>query len=355
MNKTCLHLGCAFFYRATLFLIAHLFFANFACAQLFPKVRNAGSDEGAVECSIFETAYLNAIGIKSGDVLVEISSNFDTVRPKGDGKGMEGVFRTTESKYRCVFDMEEELFCMITQTGPNRFVDMADQSRVSKNESATFGGWVLDYQNEKLFFAGREDPVPWRLTGGNKLSEVLTRFEFLDPRLSYDIPRRGLIDDEQGHVRILSSGKKYWKKEIVGENRLILTLFDGKYDDGNEMQIWEFDLKNSLPLSYTENAWHAKNERFYPGRKRTMAWTSVNDYDVLSKMTWDDFLEEQSVDGKRYFGCLELVVTLHWYTVNQKVDNRFFDGSLLRNQADLRKCLELKTKSNDNPTGKKTN
>ena len=321
-------------------LVSLFNFLNAGLAQVI-------DEKGAKECSIFEVVYLNAIGIRSGDVLVEVSTTIDTVKPKGDGAEMEGVFQSTIVRYRCVFDIEKSLFCMIRQDGPNNRVDISDLSSKPSETPPGYSAWAIDFQNERLFSAGHDSPLPWRLTAGRPLPEVLTKFAYLDPRSTSWIPQAGLVENELGHIRAICSGKDFLEKELVEDRLLKLTLFDGSYDDGSEKKVWEFDLENSLPVKFSEFAWHSGHGKFYPGRNGTMAWTVVNNYDVVSKTAFDDIADVRSVDGKSYPGHQETRMDFFWFSVNEEVEGRFFDGSVLKSLSDIRKCLQRPVKKEE--------
>ncbi len=299
---------------------------------------------GAAECSIFESMYLNAVGITAGDVVVEVTTNFDTVKPAKDGSGPEGIFQSTTLRYRCVFDFEKSRFCMIKQQGPDTRVDMADLSGKPPETSPDYTGWSIDFRKKELLALGQEGPLPWQIAGDGAVPVTLERFRFYDPRSISFVTIAGLVEQEFGLIRKICSGKTFWSRAQLAEDVLKITLFSGEYDDGSEMAIWEFDLKNSLPLKFSELVWHAGNKVFYPGREGNMEWTVVDGYDVISSKTWKDYSQLRSVNGKSYFGSLTTTTRFHWFSVNQEVDGRFFDGSVLSSPAELRKCLQMPEK-----------
>ncbi|MEZ6096198.1 MAG: hypothetical protein R3C03_18560 [Pirellulaceae bacterium] len=228
---------------------------------------------------------------------------------------------------------------MIAQDGPSQVVDMADEKGVLNSSQISYRGFAMDFKNQTLFSSSRDGQLPWRLTGGGDLQMALRRMNYLDPRLTFDFPSGQLIEKSHGTIRDFCSGKNFWKSEANAE-QIVLTLFAGTFKDGEDKQRWVFDAKTSLPIEINDSAWHAGDKKFYPGDETRIEWDFVDDYDVVSRITSNEFVILDSIDGRSYGGFREQVVKLYWNSVNQELDERFFDGSVLKSQASLRRFLE---------------
>lgn len=295
--------------------------------------------DAAAECSIFDVMCLSAASIQSGDVLVEVTSNIDTINSSELVPGQSGVFEATTQTCRCVFDVEHSRYFMARKEGPNSRIDMSDLSGNATETPSRYRGWSIDFSKKRLFLAGRNEPAPWRLADSQTLPETLVRFQYLDPRSVAWIPSPGLAESGFGMIRSLSSGKDFWDKKLVEDRLLRLTLFNGRFEDGSEMVTWEFDLKNSLPVAYAEKAWHLRDGKFYDGRSGKMKWQEIDGNYVIVEKSFDSFDGLRAVDGKEYFGRRTTVTRLTWVSVNEPVDDKYFDSSVLATEGLLRSCF----------------
>jgi hypothetical protein len=297
-----------------------------------------GGQDAAAECSIFEAAYLNATQIRTGDVLVTYSHTYDTVAARGEDKKLTGVFESKVKTSRYVFDLDQKRFLVIVREGPSRRIDMAVENADSQEVTSTPTGWILDYPNEKILVHTRKEPFPWRIAQGKSLSETLGMFQYVDPRIAIFPPRATLVEEKAGSISVLASGKHFVRSEMIGEN--IRRLHFRR--SNNDKIRWDFDVENSLPIEFDSEAWHPGDAKYYPDRKRSIRWDTVDDYPVVTSVRWDDFTDFPSLDGNEYYGFIDYEVRYHWFSVNQKIAPEYFDGSVFESPERMSELLSIK-------------
>lgn len=296
----------------------------------------------ADECSIFEVALRNAEGIRTGDVLVHWESCFDAVKPSAENP--QGIMIESSKWYRCVFDIDRRFFCMLLQ-GEQLTLDMQPANGKDTKDRIFDGpkGWAIKYDSKEIHISG-ERQGDWRVfpPSDNTLKAILSRSGYFDPRsIGLSTSADGVwLEDLKPYLQKCSSGALFLDCEELPERRIRIRLEEDFGKNGRIRRSHEYDIETSLPVGFSAEDSLISGERWYPKSSCSVKWRESDGVHVPIETLEESLKGEVSGDGRFHVGYLTNRVTLHWFSVNKPIDEKWFDGSQLESVATMAKLLD---------------
>jgi len=316
-------------------------------------------------CSLFEVMLANGMALTSGDVLVRERSFFDSVNGLW-GVDEKGMVVDEETFSRLIFDFETGRFAVFLKYHRTR-LDLAKQS--TPNDSSTTGPEPEEF--ERFYgacVAGGESPVYSRLFPGARQvkkrteyssleSDFLGKIGFQDYRLfplneganpseiaaADAMIQRFRTGDSVGSFERVDNGQL--EVMIKSPNMMQVPVPEGAKLKGAGV-VWRFDPESQMPVS-TKMVFRFKMADGQDVESSTglgkeagtrMEWQLMNDVYVIKSARNGSVQSLTGSSGRETKAEVIRRHDFHWFSVNEEVDPRFFDGSLL---ADRKGFLEI--------------
>ncbi len=349
------------------FAITIIALSTFTCPQS-GQADSFTTEDSAAKCSVFESPLANARAWQKGDVLVRTHTSFDTIN-KRKGIDENGVSIWTESWNRVVFDFETGKFCNLSYTVTSE-LDLAspDGSEVA-TKIARYGYCCESFQG-RIFqrrFPGELVEAKRHLIGPQK-KDLVGYIAFPD--------FRGIAFMLGGSEDSLEYAEKLGERFKTGELLRSYSSSDDKeielklevYSDERKTNFctFHFDVKSLMPKSYTSFSEMSKpfpnGDTRANGPSGSWKWQLVNS--VYLPKEWNASTGKKlTLNQREHMGRLHSDHEFHWFSLNEDLDEKLFDGSCLKDlesfmlHVDPAKCGAdslIETKKGDE-TGDKSN
>lgn len=311
------------------------------------------------DCAIFETALLNAQAITKGDVLIRRSAVFDGVRFDEQGKP-NGLADSSESLVRCIFDFDRGLFALyengiqnrVDFTVPENFVPRVFWVRPPLVEE-----WrvlMVDFDNSRFWISGSNggSRQPQELDSLGLVGErdlVLKKLRFLDPRVLGTLPQlcclgsgeQGLLPGYLNWFRQRASGRGFLEKlgPEKGKVTVRYSLPTGR-DGLIHRDTVTFELDTGLPcVSLGQSRLHEADPWVFRFEEKT-EWSKHKDIWVARSIHNSKPTSAHGASGTEVCERTEYQIDFHWFSVNEELDPRFFDGSRTGGKEEVLKWLD---------------
>jgi len=306
------------------------------------------------EAAIFGAILMNADALRKGDVLIRESVSLDTVTEKPE-LDLEGVTKSSQMLIRFVFDHDAGRYCVLQQ-GFIRSLDLGEVGSGREPErtiDVMRAGSVSGPESPILVrnFPGIVQEIPLRMRQAMTLS-ILRYLHAPELRV---LPIASTMDEDYTFIREyetrLQSGAGLRKVSRKDASHLELTSFvdyPGGARPGTPLGVewkYEFDLENSLPVRISgEIRYPTGAEEVDSEPSVTIAkWQPINGIQVLEQMESRGGRAVR-LNGKYHRGESLTLIQFHWFSVNDPLDEKFFDGSCFQdaesfqNHIDPAKC-----------------
>lgn len=321
-------------------------------------------------CSMLGVPAANGLAMKQGDVLVRERYVFDSVSNGTRGFDRSGILAEEETFYRLMFDFDAEVFAIyrifnrsIIDLGKPETEPEEDGSQVEDGPDkyqSLYGACYAGDRSDVFLrhFPGKIQKKP-RTEFPEKLAELLFEMRFRDYRLpAFNL--RGNPKSTAGikeHFQRLETGDTLKSFRVLDSNRVELEFRlpqemhfipspHGKISEA--FHLLQIDRESMMPVTdatvfmvnkpdgRTIEAGTGGGDRKHPPTK--FKWKLVNNIHVIQSITnrtLDTYPTPRSMEHEAYATRKQ---DFHWFSVNEELDEQFFDGSIVE---DRKKVLEL--------------
>ncbi len=277
--------------------------------------------------SIKDAVFSNFRAWQSGDVLFSAEEILDTSKIKPDGDTSGVIFKRVILT-RSVFDFEHNKFAVFNL----RYDSTIDfDNEPEKSEKQTFSGVCYDGTGDHvLMFVGGEPRKIRRNQFPKDRFEFLRQIGFADCRsLAYTGNTTPLKRFEsERDTSPSSTGQFVESTKQTGDILEIISIIQNglKLNPEDQSRMRQrYDVRILMPISAEAYSIEpGGNERFILNRR--FDWKDIGGIHVpvsyASKMGGT-----RAVNSRKHVGVLKTDYKFHWFSLNEPVDTRFFDGS----------------------------
>jgi len=299
-----------------------------------------GQDENAAS-TFFGAAATNADAWESGDVLVKLTSEFESLNADSNGEPI-GVIIQKEQFIRIIFDYANRRFAQyyLAKDDVTHF-DRADSIPAQK---LTWNGAIVDFQSARSFTNDSTILRPRTTTEG--LEKQFQMVGFRDYRALPILGERSgdmKLDYNRATERIINN----WKSaKVVNRegNILELHLYTPMNQDFTNPETGD---TNHFRGSVTINSFD-KVSLMNIGSKHSMIFGKllpVEHFHSENKIQWEErdgvffpktYTRKQNqlleIQGKTESGTLTTKSEFHWFTTNKEISSDYFDGTHIQSR-----------------------
>ncbi len=313
--------------------------------------------------SLFDYFVANGMALTQGDVLIRDRAVTDSINDR-NGLNLkefndQGMLITTENYYRIVFDFEKNKFAVYRKRHLSR-LDLALTVTNGDSDPQVADPYVFDELNG-VCYAGDNSSVfqrtfPLALQIKNRSAfppsdeRFLNEIGFVDLRLYRDLSNTHANQRVEYFQRLrtgdsLSQVKRVEEGQFVGQYEVLAELSSKVKippPEGATLQYagvaWRFDAKTLMPISiqpkflYTMADGTTQKGSSNQKEGIQFTWQMKNNIYVIRSDQVSSLERLSSNTGKTSWGTKNHKVDFHWFSVNEPVDDRFFDGSILKNR-----------------------
>ncbi len=318
-----------------------------------PVTWNAESQE---MFGYLEAVFANANAIRSGDCLLRIEENFDSVNFKEE-PSLDGVLDHHETWMRVRFDYDARKAAMaLGQLAERTDLGLEDPGLDGKNllqSKRHIMAYCINPEIESTFSFSRGHFEGKRYLDPDSALDKIRARRFPELRaLGWTGgTRTEYFTLFKSWMRVTESGQHLFTVNKRTQNHVEFRKYVySKWDSDIEQEYTDFRINlDSLTIASTKSYHHYGKER--PGVVHVSSpliryqWIEVSDVQVPIHLNYSTYQRKTGVSGKRLFGDLSYRMDIHWFSVNEPIDPSAFDGSEIKT-VDLIEQLVDPKKSN---------
>ena len=304
-------------------------------------------DEAGKVCGIFEAASLNSAAIRQGDFLLRRRESFDTVN-RYDGVNEHGVVRFGDVWQRVVFDHDAKEYCVLTiresiETNLANVETPAGPERKTVVRSAV----CIDADGVLLsrLFPGGSKTRHLAAKPTDKLFAEKA-IGFPDYR-SFGLFFGGVPGSFQRMMQMtnrLKTGSEFHESKELGDDKLMITMRSEPNSESWIVEEYTFDTARLVPIlvnKFLQNKAQIEDQRPSFIGKQSFEWKELNGIQ-LPKSGNADTPYREMINGHYQSAHRFTDVEFHWFSVNERIDPKWFDGSQFADFASFKELLDAK-------------
>jgi hypothetical protein len=317
------------------------------------QVMDKPDQNAADECSRMGVVLANWQALIRGDVLIKVTSTFDNVlaKVKANEGGVKGAAFTSIELRRFVFDFDlgKHLQANVTSLNGVQILAAKDVELLSKSIEAKFADfekatvWSIDDESrlrasksmiaDKAKFLQKMDIIDLR-----GIWPQAHYGRFFSARLSYELRTRWW---EQ-----CRSCRNYARSKLDSNGNHVLQ-FTVAYDESQDISTYvTISEDNQMPIEIKEVSVDRKTGLKMHGGSTKIQWTELNGVFVPISIRTEKG-HSVSINGHKESGLITHEVTLHWFSVNEKLDEKTMTSNRV---ASKQKVFELVDPLENNAT-----
>lgn len=320
-------------------------FAPYSFAKQEPaEARTLLSEDQQAHLSLFSAMVANGEAWRSGDCLVRIVTTFDAVTQ--DQGEPTGLMTRAERLNRVVFDLEQGRFMRI-HLGQSEVTNYQTDPPDSLQKTR-WRGDCLDLTSKRYWTHDGSDSFK----SGVAENPRLFLHHFPDYRcvpLQIGAMDKDLVVAANSFVEQIKGRMSSVKTMGLSDNRLRLTMVEltpkiqlsidpAQVSENADPVVpkliaeWTFDQTSLLPIS-SQTMLQVESREPQAMVKYVYRWENRDDVYVPSFFqSIADYRQRRTADGQSFLGTETTEYTFHWFSLNQKLDKAYFDGSKFRDE-----------------------
>ncbi len=318
-----LNLSVTFFVLVQLCLFGKLTFG----------IQNKLSPEEAELCGVVEYGLLNADAWQNGNFSTVETSTMDQVSKAADGT-LSGVFVEVRVFQRLAFDYENRRFANF-EVEQRKVIDF-DSTNVKEPAETVQVSWqagCVDFAAGEIH-SNSSSGRYFRSAVGKDVDSPLLRIRFPDYRACWSLnplDEETLVEEKR---RAASSKDGRGIQSASKKDGEIVLKINGRMLNFPELEgpfmVHRYDTKTSMPVFAGMHYQYPGRSEKVSGTHKRLQWSEFDGVYVPKLISRRQTIHHW-IKQKKYTGMADGSVKFDWHSLNtEKIDERFFDGSLVR-------------------------
>ncbi len=308
--------------------------------------------ESEVANSYFQGILANAKAIRSGDCLVRISKNLDSVN-SGEEINLDGVLIQEVEWKRIRFDSDSGRLVVANSVTRERLdlgqTDPATGKQTRKSKDHSLNATVLDGQNQCHFGNLNFRRIP--VGNETEIQKLYANYALPDLRAEgwFGCLHRSadLLEED---ISFQSSNR--WKSTISESSEVIsIRTYFGTSKDARAYIDTDLDSQSLMPIksrAFTKlqesEKWPGTGGKWFQftGFVENAEWIEKSGVWLCTRVEHDKIGGIDPWEGSDSSEPLRdhTIVDLHWFSVNEKFEDAAFDGSLIDSERNVYRLLD---------------